>query len=461
MKNIILKSMLLLWTVFAVLSCDDLLEEKVYDFISPEQLGDSESAKSQLLTGTYNTIISSFIAPSSYLYLTNMDCDYASGASWAFGNVGAGNVSGFWGKDHLWQGCYTLIHRANLAISKISAMSNISQESKTDAIGQLSFLKAWAYFNLVRNYGGVPIFRKSISEGEDMNQPRASIPDVYTHIIELLKIGEGMYSKNNSAFIEGHASSGAAKALLAKVYATMASGALSGVPVVVKGGAPNLPEPQPITHIAQTVVGYETFDPDTYYALARDKAWEVIEEYTLFDKYMDVWAIANRNKGEHIWMAQAKSGDDDFGNTICKDYVGIMESDGSLDGNWYGMRDHWYLLFEEKDLRIIDGVIHRYPATDLDENGKVVYNYYPRWYANKVANHEVYDSEGNRFDGTEVYKEGEGWSLAKLTKFTFVTDRKQTKTDFHFPLLRLPDIILIYAEAVNELNGGPTEEAYK
>ena len=140
MKNIILKSMLLLWTVFAVLSCDDLLEEKVYDFISPEQLGDSESAKSQLLTGTYNTIISSFIAPSSYLYLTNMDCDYASGASWSFGNVGDGIVSGFWGKDHLWQGCYTLIHRANLAISKISAMSNISQESKTDAIDQLSFL---------------------------------------------------------------------------------------------------------------------------------------------------------------------------------------------------------------------------------------------------------------------------------------------------------------------------------
>ena len=42
MKNIILKSMLLLWTVFAVLSCDDLLEEKVYDFISPEQLRECE-----------------------------------------------------------------------------------------------------------------------------------------------------------------------------------------------------------------------------------------------------------------------------------------------------------------------------------------------------------------------------------------------------------------------------------
>ena len=41
-----------------------------------------------------------------------------------------------------------------------------------------------------------------------------------------------------------------------------------------------------------------------------------------------------------------------------------------------------------------------------------------------------------------------------------MTDRKQKNSDFHFPLLRLPDIMLIYAEAVNELNGGPDAEAY-
>ena len=51
--------------------------------------------------------------------------------------------------------------------------------------------------------------------------------------------------------------------------------------------------------------------------------------------------------------------------------------------------------------------------------------------------------------------------MAKLTKFTFVSDRKQEKSDFHFPLLRLPDIMLIYAEAVNELNAGPDAEAYR
>lgn len=459
MKNIILKSALLLWTAFALSSCDNLLEEKAYDFVSPEQLGDSESAASQLVTGAYNTIITSFIAPGSYLYLTNMDCDYASGASWAFGNVGAGNPQGFWGIDHMWQGCYTLIHRANLGISKVTAMNNLTSKSKENALGQLCFLKAWAYFNLVRNYGPVPIFRKSISEGENMHQARSSVADVYAHIIELLEQAENMYSKNEAGFIEGHASSGAAKALLAKVYATMASGAMSGVPLVVKGGKPTNAQPQAITHSAQTVAGYESFDPKKYYALARDKAWEVINEYTLFDKYMDVWSIANRNKGEHIWMAQAKSADADFGNTICQDYVGIFKEDGTIEGNWYGMRDHWYLLFEEKDERIVDGVIHRYASGNIS-NGKVVYNYYPRWYADKVANKEIYDSEGHTYDGTEVYQEGEGWTLAKLTKFTFVTDRKQKNSDFHFPLLRLPDIMLIYAEAVNELNGGPDAEAY-
>ncbi len=459
MKKIILKSVILLWVAVAACSCDNLLEEKAYDFVSPEQLGDGESAASQLVTGAYNAIITNFIAPGSYLYLTNLDCDYASGASWAFGNVGAGNPQGFWGIDHMWQGCYTLIHRANLAISKITAMNNLTLESKEDALGQLCFLKAWAYFNLVRNYGPVPIFRKSISEGEDMHQARSSVADVYAHIIELLDQAENMYSKNDAGFIEGHASSGAAKALLAKVYATMASGAMSGVSIVVKGGKPSNPEPQAITHTAQTVAGYESFDSKKYYELARDKAWEVIQEYTLFDKYMDVWSIANRNKGEHIWMAQAKSADADFGNTICQDYVGIFKEDGTMEGNWYGMRDHWYLLFEEKDKRVVDGVIHRYASGDIS-NGKVVYNYYPRWYADKVANKEVYDSEGNAFDGTEVYQEGEGWTLAKLTKFTFVTDRKQKNSDFHFPLLRLPDIMLIYAEAVNELNGGPDVEAY-
>ena len=65
MKKIIFKSFLLLWTVLLACSCNDLLDEKAYDFVSPEQLGDSESAASQLVTGAYNTVITSLFAPGS------------------------------------------------------------------------------------------------------------------------------------------------------------------------------------------------------------------------------------------------------------------------------------------------------------------------------------------------------------------------------------------------------------
>lgn len=460
MKKIII-SVLLISLVFIAPSCNDALDEKIHDFISPEQVEDSESGASQFVVGTYNAIATSFIKSGSYLYLTNMDCDYASGASWAFGNVGAGNPEAFWGIDYLWSYSYTLIDRANIGMFNISKMNNITDRNKSNYLGHLCFLKAWAYFNIVRNYGPAPILRKSISQGEAKFNPRASVEDVYTHIIELLEEAENMYSKDEPGAVKGLASKGAAKALAAKVYATMASGAMKDVSIRVKGGDPKLDVPAAYKYTLKTVAGYEKFDPKTYYALARDKAKEVIDEYELFDKYMDVWSVSNRNSGEHIWMAQAKSADKDFGNTICQDYAGIFKENGTIEGNWYGMRDHWYKMFEESDVRIIDGVIHRFPAVDLNSEGKLVYYYYPQWYKNKVEDKGAYDSQGNKYDGTEKYSPEQGWSLAKLTKFSFVTDRKQKDSDIHFPLLRLPDIMLIYAEALNELNGGPTVDAYR
>jgi hypothetical protein len=471
MKAKIFKYILLLGVLVSTFSCDDLLEEHSYDFVSPEDLGDSEASVNQYIIGTYSALSTELFAYGAYLYLTNMDCDYASGADWAFGNVGAGNPQEFWGINMLWNGSYVLIHRANLGISRISAMTNISDEVKQRGISELSFLKAWAYFNLVRNYGGVPIMRKSVTDGENPHQPRATVPETYEYIIELLKEAEKMPSNKGEQFIEGRVSRGAAKALLAKVYLTMASGALQGAQITVKGGPARvkqgdvwvpIPLPMAKTYTKDVVRGHEGMDATKYFALARDKAWELINdgEYDIFPNYNDIWQISNRNKGEHIWMLQAKSGDEKFGNSICRDYSGIFLSDGTLEGNWYGLRDHWYELFEENDLRVVDGVVHRWSVA-LGSNGKPAYNYYPKSYESKVNAHEVYDSQGNRYDGTETWRTGTGWSLAKLTKFTYVTDRKVVNGDFHFPILRYADVLLIFAEAENEAENGPTTRAYE
>jgi hypothetical protein len=453
-------------SIFIPSACDNLLEEQAYDFISTEEVGDSEASADLLVYGTYNILCEgNFFRYGSYLYMTNMDADYTTGADWAFGNVGAGNPLEFWGFTHLWSAPYSLIHRANLGISKIKNMP-IADSIKNNALGELSFLKGWAYFQLVRNYGNVPLFKIGISEGEDPYQPRSSISDVYDHIIELLKFSEtNTYSVKNEKFIAGRASLEAAKTLLAKVYLTMASGALSNAVVTVKGGPAmemisgvykRVERPVSLDFTKEVVAGYESFDSRNYFNLAREKALEVINTgyFDIYSNYMDTWKLENRNKGEIIWALQAISGDNIFGNTISRDYVGIFLPSGTIEGAWYGLREHWYELFEDSDQRITQGVIHRWP-TAIASSGDLVYYYFPAKDSIKVQNGE------DGYEPTDLLNEGAGWYYAKLAKFENVTDRHLIQGDFSFPFLRYADVLLIFAEAENEYNNGPTGDAYQ
>ena len=70
-------------------------------------------------------------------------------------------------------------------------------------------------------------------------QPRRPIAEVYAEIIRLLEEAIPVMYKNTDAdFQEGHVAQGAAAGLLAKVYATMASGSMTaGEEMIVKTGA--------------------------------------------------------------------------------------------------------------------------------------------------------------------------------------------------------------------------------
>ena len=95
--------------------------------------------------------------------------------------------------------CTTLINRANIAVSEINKMQNVSEVFKKNALGECYFLKAWAYFYLVRAYGAIPIYSVSVNEsGQYTNNPRIPIAQVYTEtIIPLLKDAKDMIYKNS------------------------------------------------------------------------------------------------------------------------------------------------------------------------------------------------------------------------------------------------------------------------
>lgn len=469
------KSNLIYITAFFLLSatgsCKKALEEKAYDFISPSQLGTSTEEDANIwVNGALNTLNSgSFWQYGAFPKVLELDADDATGPDWGMGDFAAGNFSVFWGMDAMWSGPYSLIERSNMAISQVSKMTT-PEAPKNNALGQLHFLRAWSYYLLVRAYGAVPIFQKSITEGENPMQPRVAVDSVYGYIISELKTAEQqLYNNTNANYKAGRISQGAASSLLAKVYLTMASCAVTNAQItvmtgpatkLVNGKVVRIPQPTAMTFTKNgAVAGYEKIDAATYFHLARDKAKEVMDQqhgtYDLFPTYADVWQVGNRNKVEHIWSLQALTGDDVLGNGTSIDYVGQLNDKGQiLNGKWYGVRDHWYELFESNDQRITDGVVHRWQ----DING--YFHYYPGkdsvYIKGRTPEDAAYRAKYG-YDTTDSYGADAG-HIASLRKFEDVSDRKQIRQDFPFPFLRYADILLTYAEAENEVNG-PSENA--
>ncbi|MBO5553644.1 MAG: RagB/SusD family nutrient uptake outer membrane protein, partial [Paludibacteraceae bacterium] len=131
-------------SAFALPSCS-WIEENPDSLITPAQLGDSEEACDQLVTGVYSKWIYDMFCWGYFPRMLEFDADYISGPDWLFGTFGAGNFQGEPDlTDALWKGCYGLIGRANTAERYISEMKNISSAYKNNALGELRFQKAFA-----------------------------------------------------------------------------------------------------------------------------------------------------------------------------------------------------------------------------------------------------------------------------------------------------------------------------
>lgn len=133
--------------------------------------------------------------------------------------------------ETLWSGHYNSIGAANQAMRALEDPS-IETGLRNQLIGEVRFLRAYMYFNLVRMFGGVPLVLRVPIDANDANtdpvfQTRATVAEVYTSIIEDLTFAvTNLPLKGTLA--PGHASKGAAQALLAKVYMYKASDPTNG-----------------------------------------------------------------------------------------------------------------------------------------------------------------------------------------------------------------------------------------
>lgn len=443
------------------------LEEETFTFVAGEDVAAARSYD-QLVAGAYLTLEFPF-EWGNYSNLVNFDCDYQTGPTWAFGEIGAGNFYDSGSANNIYQYYSQSIHRANYHYYLVGLIDGISDKIKNNALGELRFLKAWSQFQLVQFYGPIPLFKTSIGEGNTPELPRSSVKEVYEHIIETLKEAETLLiPRTDSEYLKGHVCRGTAKALLAKVYATIGSASMKNGQITVKGGPGSVTNPdgttsrlmpKSIAYEKIQVVGYEDFNSQEYYSLARAKALETINdgEFQLSESQEALWSPANKNGAEFEFCLQTINEGTLLYNNITNEYWGYAKNtDHNLwSSGYYVQRDHWLQTFDDwEDDRINWGIMHRVPISYNEATGKTTYCFYPE-------RDSVYVRKGEKgYDPTDIVRNDAHLYGSKLRKFTAVTTAIDgNRTDFNWPYMRYAETLLIFAEADNEVNNGPSGEA--
>jgi hypothetical protein len=145
----------------------------------------------------------------------------------------------------LWLGYFSLVSKANIAIDQVRNNKDIvaTDEVKAQSEGEARFLRAYAYFMLVRLYGRVPLIDSVLTNAASQsNIPQSSAAQVYAFIEQDLQFAAANTPLSWDAKFVGRITKGAANGLLAKVYLTQQkwAEAMNAANAVILSGQYNL-----------------------------------------------------------------------------------------------------------------------------------------------------------------------------------------------------------------------------
>jgi hypothetical protein len=264
--------------VVMVSACKKKLEEQPYSFLIPKNYYLTATDAQTALNGVFNV----FQQQTSYQRTV-----------WLISELPADNLVGITTSERLelnrftwtpanseisnwWKTSYQAISRANDLLANVPNIT-MDTTARNNILGNARFLRAMAYFDLVRNFGDVPLVLRPITTAEDtlLYPSRTDAGEVYKTIIDDLKFAEANCPLENKipAASKGMVSKGAAAALLGKVYLQRASSPYADA-------------------------------QDNQNALAALNRVINSKVYSLVANYPDVFDNAKKNGPEHIFSIQ-------------------------------------------------------------------------------------------------------------------------------------------------------------
>ncbi len=117
--------------------------------------------------------------------------------------------------SNVWTGAYQMINRANLVLSKAPGVTD-NAAMRDRLVGETKFLRGWAYFELVSQWGDVPLYTETVTSATGF-KGKSPAAEIYTFIISDLTDAASKLPASYGASDNGRATKGAANALLGRV----------------------------------------------------------------------------------------------------------------------------------------------------------------------------------------------------------------------------------------------------
>lgn len=351
---------------------------------------------------------------------------------------------------NIWKKAYTNIRNMNIFLSRIDEAS-VSESTKKELKGEVYFLRAWTYANLIWRYSGVPIITETYSIGDEYTTTRAYYDDCVAFIIS--DIENALELLPDKAAENGRVCADVALALKSRVLLYAASPLFND---------PNDPNPSGDNLIFKGVYSRDKWTK------AKNAAKAVIDRadagaYALADDYKDIWY--NPNNPEIIW---AKYFNNSWPTTLAQfmyapiKYFGgdyslapyeqmvcsyEMKETGKLpfeDGSGYDATKPW----AGRDPRFYETII--YPGSIFRDT---VINCYKSVNTNVFAHGPFYNETVGASGG------GTGYWLKKWHIENAVISAT-TNSTLLYPWFRLAEFYLEYAEACLNLGDEATCREY-
>lgn len=197
----------------------ELLEPVPESVLTTTNFFNSAKDVDQAVIGVYSRLQAR--KPTDYLLLEIPTDNMYASANTSVSGANALDVLAFAPDNDLisnfWIANYNIIFRANAVLVNIDKPKDYKTGEKEQYIGEAKFMRALAYFEMVRLFGKVPKVTSLLSESEARVTPQATEQEIYDLIKEdLIDAVEKLPLQSGIA--RGRASRGAALTLLSKVY---------------------------------------------------------------------------------------------------------------------------------------------------------------------------------------------------------------------------------------------------